>query len=80
MDFPATWVVLQLEQFDTALPDIEGDVTVELLAHLRSSGRALDHFRFSLNGSTPLEATVGLDNIIPVKDFTGWNITHQKDF
>ncbi len=39
MDFPATWVVLQLDQFDTALPDIEGDITVELLAHLRSSGR-----------------------------------------
>ena len=32
MDFPATWVVLQLDQFDTALPDIEGDITVELLA------------------------------------------------
>jgi hypothetical protein len=59
------------------LPDIEGDITVELLAHLRSSGRALDHFRFSLNGSTPLEATVGLENIIPVQDFVGWNITHQ---
>jgi hypothetical protein len=77
MDFPATWVVLQLDQFDSALPDIEGDITVELLAHLRSSGRALDHFRFSLNGSTPLEATVGLENIIPVQDFVGWNITHQ---
>jgi hypothetical protein len=77
MDFPATWVVLQLEQFDTALPDIEGDITVELLAHLRSSGRALDHFCFSLNGSTPLEATVGLENIIPVQDFIGWNVTHQ---
>jgi hypothetical protein len=77
IDFPATWVVLQLEQFDTTLPDIEGDITVELLAHLRSSGRALDHFRFSLNGSTPLEATVDLENIIPVPDFVGWNITHQ---
>jgi hypothetical protein len=77
MDFPATWVVLQLEQFDTALPDIEGDITVELLVHLRSLGRALDHFRFSLNGSTPLEATVGLENIIPVQDFIGWSITHQ---
>ncbi len=77
MDFPATWVVLQLDQFDTALPNIEGDITVELLAQLRSSGRALDHFRFSLNGSTPLEATVGLENIIPVQDFVGWNITHQ---
>jgi hypothetical protein len=61
MDFPATWVVLQLDQFDTALPDIK-----------RSSGRALDHFRFSLNGSLPLEATVGLENIIPVQDFVGW--------
>jgi hypothetical protein len=50
MDFPSTWVVLQLDQFDTALPDIQGDITVELLAHLRSTGRALDHFRFSLNG------------------------------
>jgi hypothetical protein len=78
MDFPATWVVLQLEQFDTALPDIEGDITVELLAHIRSSGRALDHFRFSLNGASPLEATVGLENIIPVPDFVGWNITHQN--
>jgi hypothetical protein len=77
MDFPATWVVLQLDQFDTALPDIEGEVTVELLAHLRSSGRAWDHFRFSLNGSTPLEATVGLENIIPVPEFAGWHITHQ---
>ncbi len=77
MDFPATWVVLQLDQFDTALPDVEGEVTVELLAHLRSSGRALDHFRFSLNGSTPLEATVGLENIIPVPEFAGWHVTHQ---
>ena len=77
MDFPATWVVLQLDQFDTALPDIEGDITVELLAHLRNSGRALDHFRFSLNGSTPLEATVGLENIIPLPDFKGWSITYQ---
>jgi hypothetical protein len=77
MDFPATWVVLQLDQFDTTLPDIEGDITVELLAHLRKSGRALDHFRFSLNGSTPLEATVGLENIIPLPDFKGWNITYQ---
>jgi hypothetical protein len=77
MDFPATWVVLQLEQFDTALPDVQGDVTMELLAHLINSGRALDYFRFSLNSSTPLEAMDGLDNIIPVPDFTGWNITHQ---
>jgi hypothetical protein len=70
-------VVLQLDQFDSALPTVQGDITVELLAHLRNSGRALDHFRFSLNGSTPLEATVGLDHIIPVPDFTGWNITQQ---
>jgi hypothetical protein len=77
MDFPATWVVLQLDQFDTALPAIQGDITMELLAHLRSTGRALDHFRFSLNCSTPLEATVGLDNIIPFPDFAGWNITQQ---
>jgi hypothetical protein len=78
MDFPATWVVLQLDQFDSALPTIQGDITVELLAHLRNSGRALDHFRFSLNGSTPLEATVGLDHIIPVPDFAGWNITQER--
>jgi hypothetical protein len=77
MDFPATWVVLQLDQFDTALPDIEGEITVELLANLWSSGLALDHFRFSLNGSMPLETTVGLENIIPVPDFAGWNVTHQ---
>ncbi len=68
---------LQMDQFHTALPDIQGDIIVELLAHLRSTGCALDHFRFSLNSSTPLEATVGLNNIIPVLDIDGWNITQQ---
>jgi len=77
MDFPADWVVLQLEGFDTATPHLEGDYTVELLAQLRSTGRILDNFRFSLNGSSPLEASVDVASIIPVPDFKGWRLNQQ---
>ncbi len=47
MDFPHDWVVLAAEEFETAAPRVNGDVTMEVLAQLRPSGRILDNFRQS---------------------------------
>ena len=48
MDFPHDWVVLAAEEFETAAPRVNGDVTMEVLAQLRPSGRILDNFRVAL--------------------------------
>jgi hypothetical protein len=65
MDFPPEWIVLQMEEYNTATPDYQEDFTVELLAQLRSTGRILDNFRFALDSALPLDATVDLASIIP---------------
>jgi hypothetical protein len=77
MDFPPEWVVLQMEEYNTATPDYQGDFTVELLAQLRSTGRILDNFRFALDGTLHLDATVDLASIIPVEVYQGWKLTQQ---
>ncbi len=51
MEFPADWVVLPMEEFATSAPNFQGDLTLELLAQLRGTGRILDNFRFALDGS-----------------------------
>ncbi len=77
MDFPAEWVVLQMEEYNTATQDYQGDFTVELLTQLRSTGRILDNFRFALDGALHLDATVDLVSIIPVEAYQGWKLTQQ---
>jgi hypothetical protein len=77
MDFPPEWVVLQMEEFNTATPDYQGDFTIELLAQLRSMGRILDNFRFALDGTLPLDATVDLASIILVEAYQGWKLNQQ---
>ncbi len=71
MEFPATWVVLNITDYDTAMPDVSGEFVVELLAQLRNTGRILDGFRFALDGSRALEACVNLDKILPVGELRG---------
>jgi hypothetical protein len=77
MDFPAEWVVLQMEEYNTATPDYQGDFTVELLAQRRSTGWILDNFRFALDGALHLDATVDLASIISVEAYQGWKLTQQ---
>jgi hypothetical protein len=77
MDFPPEWIVLQMEDYSMATPDYQGDFTVELLAQLRSMGRILDNFRFTLDGAFPLDATVDLASILPVEAYQGWKLTQQ---
>jgi hypothetical protein len=37
MDFPADWVILPMEGFNTAMPIYQGELIVELLAQLRNT-------------------------------------------
>jgi hypothetical protein len=50
---------------------------VELLAQLRSTGRRLDGFRFTLDGASPLEAVIDVYSIIPADYYKGWKLSQQ---
>jgi hypothetical protein len=45
MEFPPDWSVAEAVDFDVALPSGQGEITLELLAQLRNTGRILDGFR-----------------------------------
>jgi hypothetical protein len=77
MDFPADWVIDYMEDYTTAGPNYQGEATVELLAQLRNTGRILDGFRFTLDGSTPLEAVIDVFSIIPADFYKGWKLSQQ---
>jgi hypothetical protein len=70
-------VVLDITVFDTSLPAIHGELVVELLAHLRNTGRILDSYKFSLDGSKALEAYVDLNKILPVNELRGMQAFFQ---
>ena len=77
MDFPPIWIVLPAEEYETATPRITGEVTMELCAQLRPSGRILDHFRVALGGSRILEFEADLGQLIPVHQFKNWRVKGQ---
>ncbi len=77
MDFPADWVTDSMEDYTTAGPNYQGEATVELLAQLRNTRRILDDFRFTLDGSSPLEAVVDVYSIIPADHYKGWKLSQQ---
>jgi hypothetical protein len=60
MEFPADWTVLPKDNFDLAVPRIEGILTMELMAELRPSGRVLDAFRIAVGGSRLLSVETSL--------------------
>jgi hypothetical protein len=71
MEFPANWVVFNVADYDTASPSVTRDFTVELLAQLRNTGRILDGFRFTLDGTKALEAYVDFRRILPMAKLQG---------
>ena len=77
MDFPPAWTVLTSEEYETATPRITGDVSMEICAQLRPSGRILDNFRVSLGGSKILEYEADLGQLIPIPFFKGWRVKGQ---
>ncbi len=48
------WAINNAEEYTTAGSSYQGEITVELLAQLRNTGRILDGFRFTLDGASPL--------------------------
>ncbi len=65
MDFPQDWTALAAEEFETVTLGVNGDVTMEVMAQLRPSGRILDNFRLALAGSKALEFNADLFALIP---------------
>jgi hypothetical protein len=77
MDFPPVWTVLTSEEYETATPRITGDVSMEICAQLRPSGRILDNFRVSHGGTKILEYEADLGQLIPIPFFKGWRVKGQ---
>ena len=77
MDFPPTWVVLPAEDYELATPRIEGELTAEVMAQVRRSGRILDQFKIVIGGSKQLEVDIDLHALMPLGDFKGWRMTGQ---
>jgi hypothetical protein len=71
MELPANWGVLDITDFNTAMPTVPEEYTVELLAELRNTGRILDGFRFLLDDSKVLEAYVNFHKILQVGKLQG---------
>jgi hypothetical protein len=77
MDFPHDWTVLAAEEFEMVTPRFNGNVTMEVFAQLRPSGRILDNFRVALAGSKALEFDTDLFSLIPAAVFKGWRVKGQ---
>jgi hypothetical protein len=77
MDFPTDWVIDNIEDYTTAGSSYQGEVTVELLAQLRNTGRILDGFRFTLDGASSLEAVIDVHSIILADLYRGWKLVQQ---
>ncbi len=77
MEFPASWVVFQAEDFYTAEVRAPGPVGMELMAQMRPNGRLLDHFRVVLGGSEILEASTPLNKLIPSPNLNRWKAKYQ---
>jgi hypothetical protein len=80
MEFPPSWVVNPLDDYETALPAVSSSseaYTMELMAQLRPTGRILDGFKVVLNGAAPLSRELDLGSIIPARCFKNWKLNFQ---
>ena len=72
MEFPPTWDVFPMEDFETAGPRDPGELGMELMVQVRANGRMLDNFRVTVGGSEILTAKVTLNTILADKDAPDW--------
>jgi hypothetical protein len=80
MEFPPSWEVNPLEDYETALPLVSSSTmayTMGLMAQLRPTGRILDGFRVALDGSAALSKELDLGTILPVSNLKGWRLNLQ---
>jgi hypothetical protein len=69
-----------MEDFETHLPCVQSsstDFAMELLAQLRPSGRILDHFQVTLDGSAAISQEPDLGQLIPSSVFKGYKLAFQ---
>jgi len=67
MEFPPEWTVLPSEDFSTAVPRDPGDLGMDLLVQVRSTGRMIDHFRVALGGAVMLKTTFQTKSIFMLR-------------
>jgi hypothetical protein len=77
MEFPPSWEVLRAELMDSSTAPDNADVTVQLNAQLRNTGRILDGFQLVLGGTRILDAEVDLGSLIPASHFNKWKLKFQ---
>ena len=80
MEFPPDWLVEPWDDFDTAVASLANsgnDLAIELLAQLRPTGRILDNFRLTVNGTEILEAELELNQILPTPVLNGYKLRFQ---
>ena len=66
MEFPPEdWDVFEATEFETAAARAVSELSVEIMAQIRPNGRIMDHWRVATGGTSILEATMDLGNIIP---------------
>ncbi len=65
MEFPSTWEVLRAELMENLTAPIDAEVTAQLHAQLRNTGRILDGFQLILGGTRILNAEVDMGTLIP---------------
>jgi hypothetical protein len=64
MEFPPRYEILEANLFATAAPRDPGDLGVEVMAQVCSTGSIADHFRVTLGGSKILDVSAPLANMI----------------
>jgi hypothetical protein len=77
MEFPTEWAVHALTDFETAEARTTGPAGMELMVQARPNGRLLDHFRIATGGTSILEASVQLSDIIPSPNLNKWKMKYQ---
>ena len=66
MEFPPdNYFIFPTEQLENAVPRINGDFTIKILAQARPNGRVMDHWPVVLGGAKALEAESYLAAVIP---------------
>ena len=80
MEFPPdNYFIFPAEHFENAMPRINSDYTVEILAQVRPNGCVMDHWQAVLGGSKALEAEVNLSDEVPAAaGLPRWRLTYQQ--
>jgi hypothetical protein len=63
-----TWEIFQASDFNQASVRDPGELGMESLIQVRSTGRMLDHFQVMIGGSLCLRLEVPLRDVLPLEE------------